>query len=174
MGKLHSNENTDKPGEDRLFMILLSGDWNSRIHQMVLFIQQKFSSSEVLRAIHTQIKDTVFIHCSHILAWKTDSLCCWRAFPQGVCTCFRRSASFQRNTTFLIQLSGLQQLESNTKKFQPSLVLLCSAHDKSHLIYSLMSLYNPISSNIVENEKEGPTPFPSQTFQAASCIKSWR
>lgn len=43
-------------------MILLSGDWNSRIHQMVLFIQQKFSSSEVLRTIHTQIKDTVFSH----------------------------------------------------------------------------------------------------------------
>lgn len=80
--------------------------------------------------------------------------------------CFGRPASFQRNATFLIQLSGLQELEWNARKFRPFLVLLCSVHDKSRLTYSLMSLYNPISSNsIVENEKEGPAPSPAKYFK---------
>lgn len=80
--------------------------------------------------------------------------------------CFGRPASFQRNTTFPIQLSGLRELELNARTFQPFLVLLCSAHDKSRFTYSLMSLYNPISSNsIVGNEKEGPTPSPAKYFK---------
>lgn len=153
--------------EDRLFMILVSRDWNSWIHQMVLFIQQKFSSSEVLLANSHANKSNCIYPWVHILSWKSDFLCFWRAFLQKGMR-LGRPASFQRSIIFLIQPSDRQELKLNPGKFQTFLVLLCSVHDNSQLMYSLMAPYNPISPNsIAENEKEAqPPPQPN----ISSCI----
>lgn len=63
-------------------------------------------------------------------------------------------------------LSNLRELKLNPRKFQAFLHPLYLVHDKSCFICSLMSLYNPISSNnIIENEKEAPTPSPVEYFK---------